>query len=144
MNNLAKAAAWWMKSGWVLAGLLSLLGARWVDINVFPVIDKFTVKDVLVVPMGVQLSGELHKPSWRESCRFDEVVAHVNENTVAPITFLDRLPDQKSYTRSSGVSAWGPWRVEAHNIESLRLVSRHRCHGLWDHTTTLAEITVKR
>lgn len=139
-----QAAVWWAKSGWVFAGLVFLLGARWIDINAFPVIDKFTVKDVLVVPLGVQLSGDMHKPSWRESCRFDEVVAHVNENTVAPITFIDRLPDQKSYTRSSGVSAWGPWRVEAHNIETLRLVSRHRCHGLWDHTTTLAEITVKR
>lgn len=139
-----KAAVWWAKSGWVFVGLVSLLGVRWVDINAFPVIDKFTVKDVLVVPLGVQLSGDLHKPAWRESCRFDEVVAHVNENTVAPIVFLDRQATQKSYTRSAGVSAWGPWRVEAQNIETLRLVSRHRCHGLWDHTTTLAEITVKR
>ena len=144
MNKVIHAAAWWAKSGWVFVGLVSLLGARWIDINVFPVIDKFTVKDVLVVPLGVQLSGDLYKPSWRESCRFDEVVAHINERTVAPIIFLDRVPGQKSYTRSAGVSAWGPWRVEAPAIETLRLVSRHRCHGLWDHTTTLAEIIVKR
>lgn len=144
MNKFIRAAAWWAKSGWVFIGLLSLLLARWVDINAFPVIDRFVVKDVLVVPLGVELSGELSKPSWRESCRFDEVVAHVNGNTVAPIMFLDRAPGQKSYTRSAGVSAWGPWRVESPNIEHLRLVSRHRCHGLWDHTTTLAEITVKR
>ena len=144
MMKFVSAAAWWMKSGWVFVGLLSLMLARWVDINAFPVIDRFTVKDVLVVPLGVELSGELHKPTWRESCRFDEVVAHVNEKSVAPIMFLDRVPGQASYTRSAGDSAWGPWRVEAENIEHLRLVSRHRCHGLWDHTTTLAEITVKR
>lgn len=144
MNKVINAAAWWAKSGWVFIGLVTLLGARWVDINAFPVIDKFGVKEVLVVPLGVELSGDMHKPAWRESCRFDEVVAHVNGDSVAPIKFLDRTPEQKSYTRSSGVSAWGPWRVEASNIEHLRLVSRHRCHGLWDHTTTLAEITVKR
>lgn len=144
MKSVVELAAWWIKSGWVFIGLLSLIAARWVDVNMFPVVDRFTVKEVLVVPMGVDLSGELHKPEWRESCRFSEVVAHVNGDSVAPIQFLDRAAGSPSYTRSAGVSAWGPWRVVAPDIRTLRLVSRHRCHGLWDHTTTLAEIEVKR
>lgn len=144
MNKVIGVAAWWAKSGWVFIGLATLLAARWVDVNAFPVVDRFTVREVLVVPLGVELSGELHKPEWRESCRFNEVVAHVNDDSVAPVQFLDRKPGTAPYTRAAGMSAWGPWRVEANNIKTLRLVSRHRCHGLWDHTTTLAEIEVKR
>jgi hypothetical protein len=144
MKTIIQAAAWWMKSGWVFVALSLLILARWVDTSAFPVIDKFTITSVLVVPTGVEMSGNLHKPTWRESCRFDEVVAHVNDSSVAPVQFLDRKPGQSSYTRPAGDSSWGPWRVEAEKIEKLRLVSRHHCHGLWDHTTTLAEIVVKR
>lgn len=144
MNAIVKATAWWVKSGWVFMGLLSLMAGRWVDTALFPVIEEFTVKEVLVVPLGVELSGSMVKPGYRESCHFDEVVAHVNGELVAPVQFLDRKPDQSSYTRSAGFSRWGPWRIEAPEIKTIRLVSRHRCHGLWDHTTSLAEISVKR
>lgn len=144
MKTLIRAAAWWAKSGWVFAALLSLVTARWIDVRLFPVVEKFTVTSMVVVPTGIELSGVLRKPSWREPCRFGEVVAHVNDNSVVPVEFLDRKPGQGASTRPSGVSSWGPWRIEAPAINTVRLVSRHRCHGLWDHTTTLAEITVKQ
>ena len=108
--------------------------ARWAEHKWFPVVTEFVIEQAVHMTDGdsVVIRGSMRKV---RDCRFVEVVGLSGERVVE-ITFLDRIGGDKS--RPPGVQDFGPWRLHP-DAPVMQLVARHRCHGLWDSTTTIFE-----
>jgi len=103
----------------------------------YPVVADFRVVTQVVTQYGVLIEGTMDK---RRNCRMLEVVSVVADE-VRPVAFMGD-GEMPIYKRPTGPQKWGPWLVSAAPKDGVRLVAHHRCHGGWEHTTSLTTFVV--
>lgn len=143
MTVVARVLAWWVKSGWVFIGLLTLLGAKYIDNQFFPVVTVFIVEAARVEPDAVYISGRLYKPEYRAGCEFDQMASVTDKGEYAE---LFRGGPRKDGTRPWGWSSFKNIKIPGEDISAYTLTARHKCYGdaLWTHSKVLGVFSVQR
>lgn len=111
------------------ACLFSLFTAQTIERAMLPVVTNFSITQIEHKKDRLLIQGNFNKV---RDCQFVEVVAY-SGNKLLDVTYQD-YPIARS--RSEGTQEFGPWKITP-NTYTLRLEAHHRCHLLWNSSTTL-------
>lgn len=117
----------------ILTALASL--AETVERTLFPVVEKFEVLSIVRDENTVLVSGTLIKS---RKCQIVGLRAMSEADSMLQVDYLDRPAGADLFTRPTGLSTWGPWRIHSGGARYVMLVSEHRCHWFWTVETPLA------
>lgn len=118
--------------------LLLAIGAYQLDQR-YRVVKSFRVQTQFVKEGGVLITGTLDK---QRNCEFVSVTGRSSDGNVAAVTFLDRRPDETTFSRPLGLQKFGPWYVEGNPGDHITLHVIHRCHFMWQHYEELGTLVV--
>lgn len=118
-----------------------------VEAYLFPVVDDFSVNQIIELDDGIEMYGTLTK---NRDCTFKEMMVYLDtDDGKLPIAtdfeFLD--PSRKLLTRASVSQQWGPWKIfipNTYNDTDITIFARHQCHTFYDTTTKLHEFNINK
>ena len=133
---------WWLASLVALVIIASALFslAESIERTLFPVVEKFEVLSIVRDDDTVLVSGTLIKA---RKCQIVGLRAMSEADSMLQVEYLDRPHGADLFTRPTGLSTWGPWRVHPGSARYVTLISEHRCHWFWTVETPLASFQVK-
>lgn len=139
-SRLMRQVAWHIVP--VLAALGTFVLCKEIDTRLFPVISEFRITKVVPAAVSTIIEGTLRK---KRDCSFLGVDAYMDgSDAKMDVTFLDVTDGNPRRSRAVRLQVWGPWEVDTGKAKSIKLVARHSCHILWDHTTQLTAFIVPK
>jgi hypothetical protein len=121
-----------------------------IEGQIFPVVRDFTINQLHANERSVGIAGHMRKV---RGCQYLGLTAYVGNdyNRLAPrerlgLTFRDQ-PEDVLASRLPGRQAWGPWEIarpDRVDGPDVWVIARHRCHALWETTTTLVRTEANR
>lgn len=126
---------------WVLCLLVTMVFfylAPRLEILMFPIISEFTIDHIEKTDEGTLISGVLVKE--REDCRAVEVSATTEYRNREYPSKIMKIETETDEARPAGAQYYGPWKLKSPGPPLgpvLIIRKHHRCHFLWEDTTTL-------
>lgn len=112
--------------------------------KLFPVVEDFTVEEVIPVEGGIAAQGTMKKV---RQCQFKSLVIYGKAPGAKKPQLLDYSfeIEAKTSSRVTGSQNWGPWMIYIEGVSegwTVSMFAYHECTNLYTLTSKLTEFTI--